>query len=111
VAGFDQDTLNVFYGFVERLGDPTTISAPYAGPRLGRARCLRPSTTTACPAGYYIDARGVLHGFIDRGGVFTSVTDIRRACGPGASGLVDDHQRTRLAAQHVPGQRDHCAHG
>ena len=70
VAGFDQDTLNVFYGFVERLGHPTTISAPYAGPHPGRARCLRPSTTTACPLGYSIDARGVLYGFRDRGEVF-----------------------------------------
>lgn len=94
IAGYSQDSNNVFHGFIRSLfGAITTFDAPGAGNGAFQgtiATCINPQGTVA---GFYIDQNSVAHGFVrSRSGAiasfdppasiytFTSVTPATGSC-------------------------------
>ena len=92
---FRDDSHKVFHGFIDRHGHLTTnLNDPHAGTGVFQGTFTQYMNNRGVLAGYYIDAQGVQHGFIDRGGKFTTINAPHAGTKSGQGTLVfgiNDH--------------------
>jgi probable HAF family extracellular repeat protein len=64
---------NIFRGFLLAGGTFTALNDPAAGTSSGQGTLAQGINNTGQVVGYYVDATNNTHGFIDSGGVYTSL--------------------------------------
>jgi hypothetical protein len=77
-VGFYTDAAGVTHGYTHPVGTSTfspDINDPNAGTGAGQGTTAAAINNAGEIAGFYVDAAGTTHGFIDNGGTFTTVDE------------------------------------
>ncbi len=75
-VGFYVDSAGVTHGYTYAIAGPTfstDINDPNAGTGAGQGTTAAAINNKGEIAGFYVDAAGVFHGFVDNGGMFTTI--------------------------------------
>ena len=75
-VGFYVDAAGVTHGYtytISSLSFSSNINDPNAGTAAGQGTTATAINNTGEIAGFYVDAAGVTHGFVDVGGMFTTI--------------------------------------